>query len=299
MDRENTIQYFNRYTQCVESERIYGEKWLRRVYEKPAGRLVLSAAVKRLWFSRFYGWRMNQPGSRKKVRPFCRAYHLDTSHFELPVENYKTFNDFFSRRLKPESRPVEPRNDAVLFPVDGRHLGFQDITQIDGLHVKGQAFNLPALFQDEALAHQYRNGSLVVSRLCPVDCHRIYFPVAGNPGKTRLLNGFLYSVNPIALKKNPAILWENKRCLTILLTERFGRVLMMEVGATCVGTIRQTYVPGKSVSGGSEKGYFRFGGSMVLTFFERGRVKLADDLLENTLQGRELYAHLCDFMGAA
>ncbi len=299
MDHNDSIQFFNRYTERVETEKIYGEFWLRQVYEKPTGRLLLSAAVKRAWFSRFYGWRMNKPGSRKKVVPFCQTYGLDTSLFESPVEQYLTFNDFFSRRLNPQSRPVEPRADAALFPVDGRHLGFQDISQINDIYVKGQNFDLPALLQDDVLAHQFRNGSLVISRLCPVDCHRFYFPASGNPGQTRLVNGFLYSVNPVALRKNVGILWENKRCLTIILTERFGKVLMMEVGATCVGTIRQTYTPGKSVSVGSEKGYFRFGGSMMMTFFEKGRIKLADDLLENTCQGRELYAHLCDYMGSA
>jgi len=114
-----------------------------------------------------------------------------------------------------------------------------------------------------------------------------------------LLNGFLFSVNPIALRRRLRILWENKRFLTILETERFGKILIIEVGATCVGSVRQTYTPVKPVLKGSEKGYFRFGGSLVLTFFEKGRIRLDEDLLENSRNGLELYARLSDRMGIA
>ncbi|MGE9292037.1 MAG: phosphatidylserine decarboxylase, partial [Puniceicoccales bacterium] len=94
------------------------------------------------------------------------------------------------------------------------------------------------------------------------------------------------------------VLWENKRALTGLKTERFGQILCLEVGATCVGTIVQTHVPGQYTPKGGEKGYFGFGGSMCITLFEPGRVELSADLLEHTAAGRELYAHMGDVMGA-
>ncbi len=299
MDSNDAVKFFNRYTGRVETEDIYGEAWLRWTYENPGGRLLLWAVAKRLWFSHWYGWRMDRPGSHKKVVPFCETYGLDTSEFEKPGENFDSFNDFFSRRLKSTARPMDPDPDAAIFPVDGRHLGFQDISEAEGVFVKGQKFDLPALLGDAALAGQYREGSLVISRLCPVDYHRYHFPVSGIPGNPRLVNGFLFSVNPIALRRRLNVLWENKRCLTILETERFGKILTVEVGATCVGSIRQTFSPEKPVLKGAEKGYFRFGGSMVLTFFEKGRIRLDEDLLENSRQGLELYARLSDRMGIA
>lgn len=131
-----------------------------------------------------------------------------------------------------------------------------------------------------------------MSRLCPVDYHRFHFPAAGVPGAPRLINGPLYSVSPIALRRNVAYLWQNKRMLTQLETPDLGRVLLLEIGATNVGSIVETFEPGKPVTKGAEKGHFRFGGSSMVTIFERGRVKLAEDLIEQTARSRELYAHI-------
>ena len=73
---------------------------------------------------------------------------------------------------------------------------------------------------------------------------------------------------------------------------------MVEVGATCVGSIRQLRSGEDLVERGEEKGYFEFGGSAIITLFESGRVMLADDLLRNTCEGWELYAHYGDRMGS-
>jgi len=158
-------------------------------------------------------------------------------------------------------------------------------------------FDLKTLLQDSSLAAKYSRGSLLLSRLCPVDYHRFHFPASGVPGKTRWINGPLYSVNPIALRQNIQILATNKRCITELNTERFGKVLVIEVGATCVGSICQTYQPGVPVSMGDEKGFFKFGGSSTITIFEPKRIRFDEDLLENSAQRRELYGHIGDRMG--
>ena len=85
--------------------------------------------------------------------------------------------------------------------------------------------------------------------------------------------------------------------MTILETTALGRVLLLEIGATCVGGICQTYKEGSVVSKGAEKGYFRFGGSSTITIFERGRVQFDADLLANSEQKRELYARVGDRTG--
>jgi phosphatidylserine decarboxylase len=138
---------------------------------------------------------------------------------------------------------------------------------------------------------------MVITRLCPVDYHRFHFPGAGIPGAASSINGPLYSVNPIAMRRRPTLLWENKRCLTRLHTEAAGEVLLVEVGATFVGSIVQTYRPDHAVAKGEEKGYFLFGGSSVITIFEPGRVKLANVLVEQGMQQREVYARMGDEMG--
>ena len=163
--------------------------------------------------------------------------------------------------------------------------------------MKGQRFDLPKLLGDENLAEKFAAGAAVFSRLCPVDYHRFHFPVAGVPGEARLINGPLQSVNPLALRDRLAILWENKRYITEIETEKSGKVLVLEIGATNVGSVNHTFVPTRPVAKGEEKGYFAFGGSATLTLFEPGRVKLAADLLEQSEQQRELYAKVGDLMG--
>lgn len=239
---------------------------------------------------------MRNAKSRSKIGPFITQYHVDTSEFAESVETYSSFNDFFIRRLKPEARQILSDELGVVFPADGRHLGFQNVSEATGVFVKGQEFDIDLLLMDAELANRYRDGTLILSRLCPVDYHRFHFPVGGLPAGAKLVNGFLFSVNPIALRRNLGYLWSNKRVITSLESDRFGRVLLIEIGATCVGSIRQNYEPGRAVLKGQEKGWFEFGGSSTITLFERGRVLLADDLIENTRRNRELYAKMGDRM---
>jgi len=156
--------------------------------------------------------------------------------------------------------------------------------------VKGQKFDVPALLDDAHLGKKYQNGSLLLSRLCPVDYHRFHFPCAGVPGETRIINGPLFSVSPLALRQRLAYFWENKRTVTELVTETMGTVLCMEIGATCVGSIHQTFTPGKRVEKGDEKGYFAFGGSSTILLFEPDVLTLDSDLLSAGSQMQELYA---------
>jgi phosphatidylserine decarboxylase len=291
------ICYFNRYTGRVETETVYGEAALRFTYGHPLGRLALAAFIRRPVFSAWYGRKMDRPESRARIAPFIGRYGLDSGEFADPPESFGSFNEFFFRKLKPGTRPVDSAEDAVVFPADGRHLGFERASEIRGVFVKGQRFELDRLLGDAELARRYADGALVLSRLCPVDYHRFHFPVAGLPGDVKLLNGPLYSVSPLALRRRLAYLWTNKRTLTTLQTRDFGKVLLLEIGATCVGTIRQTFSANEPVAKGAEKGYFAFGGSSTITIFEPGRLKLAADLLEQSARQTELYARMGDRMG--
>lgn len=290
------IEFYNRYTGEIETEVVYGEKWLRWTYESLPGRAALHALAKRAWFSRFYGWRMSRPRSRSRVAPFVEKYELDANEFD-PVESFGSFNEFFYRKLKPDARPIDPDDDSVVFPADGRHLGFPDLSKCEGFFVKGQKLDLRQLLGSDDLAEKYQDGSAILSRLCPVDYHRFHFCAAGTPGEPRLINGPLYSVSPIALRRNLSYLAENKRVLTELESDRIGKILILEIGATNVGSIKQSFTPQQLQAKGDEKGWFEFGGSATMTFFERGAIQLADDLVEHSSQQRELYAKMGDRMG--
>lgn len=293
------IRYFNRQSGNIETEQIYGEAFLRWAYGTPLGRATLHTLVKRPFFSKFYGWRMDRPGSAARIAPFIREYGLRVEDFAEDPSGFRSFNEFFYRKLKPEARPIDQDPDAVVFPADGRHLGFEKASAISSFFVKGQRFDLAALLGSEELAASHADGALVLSRLCPVDYHRFHFPADGIPTETRVIHGPLFSVSPIALRQNLNYLWENKRTLTRLETPRFGTVLLLEIGATCVGSIQQTYTPGRPISKGEEKGYFAFGGSSTITVFEPGRIRLCDDLLTHSSGQCELYTLMGSRMGSA
>ena len=124
----------------------------------------------------------SQPGSAALVEPFIRTYGLDAAEFADPADSFRSFNDFFSRALKPAARPIDPAPEAVTFPADGRHLGIQHIGEQEWIYAKGQRLELSSLLGDAGLAQSFAGGALVISRLCPVDYHRFHFACAGEAG---------------------------------------------------------------------------------------------------------------------
>lgn len=296
---ERPVRFYHRRLQRVMEEAVYGERWLRWVYGTVPGRCGLRLLVRRPLFSKFYGWLMDRPSSRRRILPFIRQYGIDTSEFAEEPESFRTFNQFFHRRLKPECRPVAGGENVAVFPADGRHWICPELSPETDFLVKGQRFDLAAFLGDGALAEQYLGGVLVMSRLCPVDYHRYHFPCAGVPDENRWINGWLYSVNPIALWRNVRYLWENKRSYCLLESPVFGKVVYAEIGATCVGGLERTYRPGKPVEKGEEKGYFRFGGSCVILIFAKNKLKPDEDLIHQSALGMETHALMGERLGVA
>lgn len=302
----DAIVYYDRYARTLKTERVYGESWMRRAYGNPVGRFAVWLMVRRAWFSRWYGWKMKKRVSALRILPFITTYDIDVDEFAKSAFDYRTFNEFFCRALKPESRPIAPGERFAVFPADGRHLAFPDVDAANGFYVKGSTFSLVDLFgesrlpkEGRPLAKQFAGGALLISRLCPVDYHRFHFPAAGTPGEPRLVPGWLYSVSPLALRRNIRYLVENKRQITIIDSPAFGHVAMIEVGATNVGSIQQSFVPNRSVQKGDEKGFFSFGGSCVVTVFQAGRILFDADILEQSARHIETYARMGDRLGIA
>ncbi|MBF5060179.1 phosphatidylserine decarboxylase [Candidatus Neptunochlamydia vexilliferae] len=295
----NDITYRDRATGKLKKEKIYGKFFLETLYGNNIfSRLLLLPLFAHIpFFSKQYGKRQKRKKSRTKIIPFIRDFHVDVSEFADPIESFNSFNDFFIRKLKPKARPIKKGSDMVVFPADGRHLVFPNLEKVEGFYVKGQKFNLRSLLDNEELVEKYREGSMVISRLCPTDYHRYHFPCSGTPGKAKLINGPLFSVNPIALRKHFSILSENKRVITPVETTSFGTLLYIEVGATCVGSIQQTYTPEKPCKKGDEKGYFEFGGSCVILLFEPSKIIFDQDLVETSAQYIETYAKMGTSMG--
>jgi phosphatidylserine decarboxylase len=297
-DRFQVIRYYDRDKKRLETEAVYGDRWLRWTYGTVVGQFALWALVKRAWFSRYYGNRMSTNRSRSKITPFIQAYGLDASEFLESPESFETFNEFFYRRLKPEARPIDPDPSAVVFPADGRHLVLPDLSSAGSVYAKDQSLDLDSLLPDPEFATLFRGGSMAISRLCPVDYHRFHFPVSGRVGDSSLVDGPLYSVSPLALRRSLDYLFRNKRAWTLIESTYHGNVLMIEIGATFVGSIVETYDASAGVPKGGEKGYFAFGGSCVVTLFEPGKIRFDPDLIEQSRQAVETYARMGERMGS-
>jgi phosphatidylserine decarboxylase len=278
------IVYFDRATGKEEVEKVYGEAALKFLYGEGIVSRLLGTPLMHLLsrlpcISALYGFWQKRSWSAKKIAPFIDKFDIDSSEFLEKVENFASFNDFFIRQLKPEARPITPGADVAVIPADGRYLFYPNISQVDGFVIKGQKFNLATLLEDAALAEEYNQGTMVMARLCPSDYHRFHFPCDSVPTESRLINGWLFSVNPISIKRDIDVFTQNKRSLCELHSEKFGRVLYMEIGATNVGSIHQTYTPFLPQRKGSEKGYFSFGASALILLFPPHTLALAPDLL--------------------
>ncbi len=295
----NPILYHDRYDGKTKAEKVFGERWLRFAYGNPVGRLGVWLLARRWFFSWYYGWRMNKPESSFAIIPFIADYEVNALEFTKSAFDYQTFNQFFHRALKPECRPIAPGDGVAVLPADGRHLAFPDVNLAEGFYVKGEKFSLAELLGDQALAAPFAGGSLLISRLCPSDYHRFHFPVSGVPSEPRLIKGWLYSVSPIALRRNIRYLVGNKRYVTLIESAEFGSVAMLEIGATNVGSILQDFEPGKPVQKGREKGLFAFGGSCVITLFQRGRIAFDRDIVAQSGACTETYARMGDHLGSA
>jgi phosphatidylserine decarboxylase len=293
------LSYYDRYDKTTKTEKVYGERWLRLAYDNPVGRFAVWLLVRRRLFSWYYGRRMNRRGSDMLIFKFVTDYDIDISEFAKSPFDFKTFNEFFHRALKPECRPIAQGLKTAVLPADGRHLAFPDIERAEGFYVKGSKFTLEELLGDAGLAARFSGGSMLISRLCPSDYHRFHFPVSGIPSEARLIEGSLYSVSPIALRRNIRYLVGNKRFVTLIEAPDFGSMALVEVGATNVGSIVQSYVPGRPVVKGEEKGMFAFGGSCVITLFRSSRIMFDADIISQSLNCVETYGRMGDRMGVA
>ncbi len=291
------IRYYDRYKRSLQTEQVFGEGWLRFAYENPMGRFFVWALARRAFFSKWYGWKMNKRESALRIIPFISKYGIDVDEFAKRAFDYKTFNEFFYRALKAGARPIAPGDEVAVFPADGRHLAFQNIDAAPGFYVKGSTFSFAELLGNEDEARKFAGGAMLISRLCPVDYHRFHFPVSGTPGEPRLINGWLYSVSPVALRRRLRYLIENKRVVTLVESPQFGTVAVIEVGATNVGSIQQSFVPGRPVAKGDEKGLFAFGGSCVITVFQRGKIRFDADIAAQSAECVETYAKMGDRLG--
>lgn len=291
------IKFINRSNNNIEIEKVPYEKFLKFLYHNPFGKLPLNLIIKRTFLSKFYGKKMNTSSSTKLIEPFIKSYNIDTKEFQSNIKDFLSFNDFFIRKLKSTARKIDFKENVLISPVDGRILVFDNLENSTNFFVKGVQFNLKKLLKNDEVVTKFQGGSILIARLAPIDYHRFHFPTNGLISYSRLINGYLYSVSPYAFKNNLKVYCENKREISILQTDKFGDIVLCEIGATMVGGIKQTYSPNTFVKKGDEKGYFFFGGSTCILLFEKNKVIFDEDLLNNSLKGLETKVFMGEKIG--
>ncbi len=287
------IKYIDRTTGKVKIEKVPGEFWLSWLYNNPAGKLSLNVLVKRKALSNWYGKQMDSPKSADKIHSFAKDYNIDLSIAKK--QEFNSFNDFFYRKLKPSTRPINNDSSVLISPADGKILAYSNIDNQDFM-IKSYRFKLADYLQNNRLAKKFKGGSLLIIRLCPADYHRYHFPLSGTVTKTTNIDGNYYSVSPIAIKSKIEIFCMNKRSYTEFYNKYFENIIISEVGATMVGSIIQTYNT-NVVKKGDEKGYFKFGGSTVVLIFKKGKLKIDTDIINNTNKGLETEIRMGEKIG--
>jgi phosphatidylserine decarboxylase len=291
------IHYVDRASRQVREEKVYGGTAVKFLYQTGPGFLAERAILSRRPLSVLYGLYNDTKLSAVRIPTFIKDFAVNMAEYVEPTGGFSSFNDFFTRKFKTGARWFPAEGKKLGSPAEGRVLAFKNLTADTALPVKGGGVKLARLLGSEALARRYTGGTGYIIRLCPVDYHRYHFPDGGVAAAPITLSGAFHSVNPWALARMPGLLAENERVLTILQSENFGELALLEVAAMMVGRMVQTFTPGTKVSRGEEKGYFLFGGSTTILLAEPGRLTPSADLLENSAKGLETLVKLGEPLG--
>lgn len=268
------------------------DRFLRHLYTDWGGRLCLKILV-RPFISKAAGLFLGSRISARLVPGFVKRNRIDLSEYQ--EEKYNSYNDFFTRRIRPEARPVAEGEHILVSPCDGKASAYRIGTD-SRFYIKDTPYTVEQLLRNKKLAKRYINGYALLIRLTVDDYHHYCYAASGVKSKDVFIPGKLHTVNPVANDVFP-VYKENAREFSLLKTEKFGTVLMMEVGAMLVGKISNHHKGPCQVKKGQEKGYFEFGGSTVVLLFQPGKVRLDFDLVENSENGYETLVKMGERIG--
>ena len=259
------------------------DEFLHKMYTSAFGRACMKIASFPL-FSKISRLILDSRFSSYFVLRFAERNDIDIFDYENKL--YYSFNDFFTRRIKPGRRRIDAGKNIIVAPSDGKVSAYE-ITGSNVFVVKNSVYTVESLLRDTKLAKKYIGGTAFIIRLTPDDYHRYCYCTDGEKSHDRTIKGSLHTVNPIINKYIPAYK-ENSREYCLIRTAGIGDVIQMEVGAMFVGRITNKHPYGRRiVRKGEEKGYFEFGGSTIILLTEKGRIAADEDLIINTKEGFE------------
>lgn len=286
------MQVWDRQAQRLTETPEVGGGAIRFTYGTAFGRMLAKGLLCRRPVSALYALWQRSPLSRGKVRRFMRTYRISAD--DCTAQEFSCFNDFFTRQRK---NYVNQTAENELPAVADSKLTALPISAEQRFAVKGVPYTVAELLEDDALAAQYEGGVCLIFRLAPDDYHRYVYPDCGTQGATRVINGVLHTVNPIAAGLK--VYRRNARRFTVLQTEHFGQVVQMEVGALLVGRICNHSETPASFGKLQEKGYFEYGGSTVILLLPPDRVAIDADILAHSAEGVETKVRLGERIGTA
>lgn len=257
------------------------DRFLKVLYENPLGRGLVKILIQPK-ISELGGRLLDSPVSKLGIKPFIKHNHIPMGEYEN--KKYKSYNDFFCRKIKPGARKIDGNPKHFIAPCDGR-LSVYPIAKDGTYKIKDTEYTIRSLTRSKKIEKYFEGGYLFIYRLTVEDYHRYCYVDEGHKYKNYRIEGVFHTVNPIANDKYP-IYKENTREFSLLKSKNFKTLLMMEVGALMVGRIVNNHQE-RDVCRGEEKGRFEFGGSTVILCVKKHVVKPDEDILKNTENGIE------------
>ena len=283
------VTVYNRATKETYAEHGYGEKQLSFLYNTFTGRLLLWLIVTRPWYSRITGVYNQSKYSVKKIKPFVQKYNISVGNTE--IEQYNSFNDFFTRSLPAHSKKYVATD---VISVAEAKLMVYTITKDGEIPIKKSIYTVSELLGSSDIAAKYDEGMCLVFRLSIDNNHRYTYVDDGTIVQSYAIKGKLHTVQVLSEKRHK-VYCENYRVCSVLATENFGTVAAIEIGALLVGKINNyqadTFVKGQ------EKGYFELGGSTIVLLFTKDTIRIDDDILEFSHQNIETAIHNSEKIG--
>lgn len=265
---------------------------LKLLYSHVLGRCVLKVLTLP-FITQIGGKYMNSSLSKHKIQSFIEHNHIDMSQYV--EQDYKSYNDFFTRKIKEGKRPVIKDENILVAPADSK-LTYYPITDDLHLNIKDTCYTLSDLLNNNSLAEQFVGGTCLIFRLTVDDYHRYCFIDDGKYQSSYAINGQFHTVNPIA-SYHYKIYKTNSRYVNVLDTAHFGQVIAMEVGAMMVGKIKNISMD--SFKRGMIKGWFEFGGSTVVLLFKENTVRIDQDIVDYSMQDIEVKVKMGEKIGVA
>ena len=259
------MNYIDLDGQLIEEE-TGQDRLLTFLYTNAFGRMLLKPLVQP-GISRLSGRFLDTGFSANMVNHFIKHEGIDMSDF--PPRKYTSFNDFFTRKVKDGTRPVDPDVNTLVSPCDCRATVYP-ILKNSNFSIKHTEYTLRSLLHSRRLANRFQGGYIYVLRLTVSDYHRYIYAATGLQSKTYRIEGSFHTVNPVANDYLP-IYKENTREYTLIHTKPFGDILQMEVGALLVGKI-VNHKQSCPCTRGEEKGFFEYGGSRNRGVSHRERI---------------------------